>query len=86
MSEEDYLMLQGCARFYRACFYSRICMLYGDPVMFLNDITLEEAYTIGRTPLLEALPKIMEDFDFVPHVGVDIEYGKSWGSFKKWEV
>ena len=64
MSEEDYLMLQGCARFYRACFYSRICMLYGDPVMFLNDITLEEAYTIGRTPLLEALPKIMEDFDF----------------------
>ena len=38
MSEEDYKTLQGCARFYRACFYSRICMLYGDPVMFLEDI------------------------------------------------
>ena len=64
MSEEDYKTLQGCARFYRACFYSRICMLYGDPVMFLEDITLEMAYSAGRTPLLEALPKIMEDFDF----------------------
>lgn len=64
MSEEDYLMLEGCARFYRACFYSRICQLFGDPVLFLNDITLEVAYSTGRTPLLEALPKIMEDYDF----------------------
>ncbi|MGM9747798.1 MAG: RagB/SusD family nutrient uptake outer membrane protein, partial [Candidatus Cryptobacteroides sp.] len=64
MSEEDYRMLEGCARFYRACFYSRICQLFGDPVFFLDDITLEVAYSTGRTPLLEALPKIMEDFDY----------------------
>lgn len=64
MTEEEYAMLEGCARFYRACFYSRICMLFGDPVFFLNDITLEVAYTTGRTPLLEALPKILEDFDY----------------------
>lgn len=64
MSEEDYRMLEGCARFYRACLYSRICMLFGDPVFFLNDITLDEAYSTGRTPVLEALPKIIEDFDY----------------------
>lgn len=64
MSEEDYRMLEGCARFYRACFYSRICMLFGDPVFFLNDITLDVAYSTGRTPVMEALPKIMEDFDY----------------------
>lgn len=33
---------------------------------------------------LKTIKIIMEDFDFVPRVGVDIEYGKSWGSFKKW--
>lgn len=33
---------------------------------------------------LQTIKTIMEDFDFVPRVGVDIEYGKSWGSFKKW--
>ena len=38
--------------------------------------------------LNEALPTIktiMEDFDFVPRVGVDIEYGRSWGAFEKWD-
>jgi DNA polymerase-1 len=33
---------------------------------------------------LMTIKTIMEDFDFVPRVGVDIEYGKSWGSFEKW--
>lgn len=33
---------------------------------------------------LHTIKTIMEDFDFVPRVGVDIEYGKSWGSFEKW--
>lgn len=38
--------------------------------------------------LNEALPTIktiMEDFDFAPRVGVDIEYGRSWGTFEKWD-
>ena len=64
MTGEDYAMLEGNARFYRACMYSRICMLFGDPVFFLNDITLEQAYSLGRTPVKEVLPKIMEDFDY----------------------
>lgn len=48
-----------------------------DSVMFeVPDDKLELA--------LKTIKVIMEDFDFVPRVGVDIEYGKSWGSFKKW--
>jgi hypothetical protein len=27
----------------------------------------------------------MEDFDFDPKPGVDIEYGYSWGLFQKWK-
>lgn len=34
---------------------------------------------------LRTIKTIMEDFDFVPSVGVDIEYGKSWGAFEKWD-
>ena len=34
---------------------------------------------------LPTIKKIMEDFDFVPRVGVDIEFGKSWGTFEKWK-
>lgn len=45
-------------------------------------------FEIPDENLNEALPTIktiMEDFDFVPHVGVDIEYGRSWGTFQKWD-
>lgn len=34
---------------------------------------------------LPTIKTIMEDFDFVPAVGVDVEYGRSWGTFKKWK-
>lgn len=45
-------------------------------------------FEIPDENLNEALPTIkaiMEDFDFVPRVGVDIEYGRSWGTFEKWD-
>ena len=45
-------------------------------------------FEIPDENLNEALPTIktiMEDFDFVPRVGVDIEYGRSWGTFQKWD-
>lgn len=49
-----------------------------DSVMFeVPDDKLEIALWTIKT--------IMEDFDFTPRVGVDIEYGKSWGSFEKWK-
>lgn len=34
---------------------------------------------------LPTIKTIMEDFDFVPAVGVDVEYGRSWGTFQKWD-
>lgn len=34
---------------------------------------------------LPTIQFIMEDFDFDPKPGVDIEYGYSWGLFKKWQ-
>lgn len=34
---------------------------------------------------LRTIKTIMEDFDFVPRVGVDIEFGRSWGTFEKWD-
>lgn len=45
-------------------------------------------FEVPDNRLNEALPTIkaiMEDFDFDPRVGVDIEYGKSWGTFEKWD-
>ena len=33
---------------------------------------------------LPTIKLIMEDFDFCPKPGVDIEYGYSWGLFQKW--
>lgn len=34
---------------------------------------------------LPVIQLIMEDFDFDPKPGVDIEYGYSWGLFQKWK-
>lgn len=65
ISEERYNAYEGCARFYRACLYARIMMLYGDPVYFEKDLSLlSDAYTIRRTPLETALSDVYKDFDF----------------------
>lgn len=64
ISPELYESYEGSARFYRACFYSRIMMLYGDPVYYTSDISLEQAYDMGRTPWPEALEYVYEDFDY----------------------
>ena len=34
---------------------------------------------------LPTIKFIMEDFDFDPKPGVDIEYGRSWGTFQGWD-
>lgn len=49
-----------------------------DSVMFeIPDENVNEA--------LPTIKAIMEDFDFDPKPGVDIEYGRSWGTFQKWD-
>lgn len=45
-------------------------------------------FEIPEDQINTALPTIqliMEDFDFNPKPGVDIEYGYSWGLFQKWD-
>lgn len=45
-------------------------------------------FEIPESMINVALPTIqliMEDFDFDPKPGVDIEYGYSWGLFQKWK-
>ena len=57
----------------------RMLLQVHDSVIFeIPDENLEVA--------LPTIKLIMEDFDFVPRVGVDIEFGKSWGSFQKWDA
>ena len=57
----------------------------GNMLMQVHDSVIFEVpeNTIGVA--LPTIKMIMEDFDFDPHVGVDIEYGKSWGTFEKWK-
>lgn len=60
--------------------------LGGNMLLQVHDSVIFEIPDENLEIALPTIKMIMEDFDFVPHVGVDIEYGKSWGSFKKWEV
>ena len=55
---------------------------YGNLNEFFERRTMKEHSMFYR----EHLKAIgMEDFDFDPKPGVDIEYGYSWGSFRKWK-
>lgn len=65
--------------------YPAISDLGGYMLLQVHDSVMFE---VPDNKLNEALPTIkiiMEDFDFDPRVGVDIEYGKSWGTFEKWD-
>lgn len=64
LSDENYRKYVATARFVRACQYSRIITLFGDPVYFNEELELEEAFKLGRTPKATALQKIYEDFDY----------------------
>ncbi len=64
LSDQDYRKYIATARFVRACQYSRIITLFGDPVYFDKELELEEAFKLGRTPKATALQKVYEDFDY----------------------
>lgn len=80
LSPELYERYVGIARFVRACQYSRIIMLFGDPVYFTTSIELEEAFSMGRTPKEQALASVYEDFDYaieklpVSYTGAEFQY------------
>lgn len=59
--------------------------LGGNMLLQVHDSVIFEIPDENLEVALPTIKTIMEDFDFVPHVGVDVEYGKSWGTFQKWK-
>lgn len=64
--------------------YPAVKDLGGNMLMQVHDSVIFEIPDENVALALPTIKSIMEDFDFDPPVGVDIEYGKSWGMFKKW--
>lgn len=57
----------------------------GRMLMQVHDSIIFEVPEDQINVALPTIQLIMEDFDFDPKPGVDIEYGYSWGLFQKWE-
>ena len=57
----------------------------GRMLMQVHDSIIFEVPEDQINVALPTIKLIMEDFDFDPKPGVDIEYGYSWGLFKKWD-
>ena len=65
--------------------YPAISDLGGCMLLQVHDSVTFEVPDEHLNEALPTIKTIMEDFDFDPHVGVDIEYGRSWGTFQKWD-
>lgn len=57
----------------------------GRMLMQVHDSIIFEVPEDQINTALPTIQLIMEDFDFDPKPGVDIEYGYSWGLFHKWD-
>lgn len=64
--------------------YPAITDLGGYMLLQVHDSVMFEVPKQNLNLALITIKTIMEDFDFDPPVGVDIEYGDSWGTFQKW--
>lgn len=65
--------------------YPAISDIGGRMLMQVHDSIIFEVPEDQINVALPTIKLIMEDFDFDPKPGVDIEYGYSWGLFKKWD-
>ena len=65
--------------------YPAITDIGGRMLMQVHDSIIFEVPEDQLNVALPTIQLIMEDFDFDPKPGVDIEYGYSWGTFKKWD-
>lgn len=65
--------------------YPAIQDLGGRMLLQVHDSVMFEVPDEVLHIALPTIKMIMEDFDFVPAVGVDVEFGKSWGTFEKWK-
>ena len=63
LTKAKYDRLIAEARFLRACAYSRLTEKFGD-VPYVDDVlTIDQAFSYGRTPVAEVNQHIYEDFD-----------------------
>lgn len=65
--------------------YPAIHDMGGHLLMQVHDSVIFEVPEGALDVALPTIKLIMEDFEFVPAVGVDIEYGRSWGTFHDWD-
>lgn len=65
--------------------YPAISDIGGRMLMQVHDSIIFEVPEDQINVALPTIQLIMEDFDFDPKPGVDIEYGYSWGLFQKWK-
>lgn len=71
MNPDTYNRIMGNARFYRACFYSRLLMHFGDVVVVDEDIDIETeagrnaAYLLERRDCWAVLDEVLTEFDDV---------------------
>jgi starch-binding outer membrane protein, SusD/RagB family len=62
------------ARFARATKYSELIFLFGGVPYYNEILTIEEAFTMGRTPSKDILKTIYEDYDFAAQ-NLPVAYG-----------
>jgi len=65
--------------------YPAVNDLGGRMLMQVHDSIIFEIPDESLNLALPTIERVMIDFEFDPPMGVDIEYGKSWGTFKKWD-
>lgn len=65
--------------------YPAMVDIGGHMLLQVHDSVMFEVPDAQLNVALPTIKTIMEDFDFVPSVGVDVEYGRSWGTFQKWD-
>lgn len=63
ISEVKLEQFEAEALFARASMYARLVSYFGDVIYVTEVIDMDEAFSIGRTPKSEIIPKIYEDYD-----------------------
>ena len=78
MDPGDITRLKAESRFIRDFLYFRLANLYGDVPLFMEDISLEDAGQIARTPYSQVMKIIAADLeDLIPDLPVNTNMGAS---------
>ena len=76
ISEAKLKQFEAEALFTRASMYARLISYFGDVIYVTEVIDIDEAFTIGRTPKSEIIPKVYEDYDKAAEV-LPVKYAGS---------